>query len=175
MTTPWTSETALELARRHIEDDDEFNGAFIIGAPDVVGITPCLETPRETGAMIALQMLAGKLPHADWLAFIGDTYHIELDKEDDHPGSLQDAFLAGDPRVNEAAVTMCVCPDGPSYHTIQTYTRTDHGIEWDEPVVRDSMDGTNGVIYHLMMTILTTPNGIAPSAADGIEQYKVEI
>lgn len=174
MSTPWTPDVACDMVRTHIEAGS-FNGLYVMGTEETSGIVPCFESPRETGAMLALQVMAGKLPKPQWLIFLADTYHIELDDESDHPGSLEDAFKAGDPRVKEAAVVLCICPDGPTYQAIQTYVRDGIEIEWDEVDVQKNMTGLGGMMADLMLMVLETPHGVMPGAADGIEQIRMPL
>lgn len=171
---PWPAEVACDFARMHIEEG-EFNGLYLIGTPEATGVTPCIETPLETAGMLGLQILAGKMAHPEWLIFIADTYHIELDEGEDHPGPLEEKFISGDPRVKEASVVLCVCPDGPSYHAVQTYVRDGNEIEWDEVDVTTDVSGLGGVMYGVMLSVIATPFGVAPEAGDGIEQFRVEI
>lgn len=175
MNVPWPAEAACEFARMHIEEG-EFNGMFLLGNPDATGVVPCIETPLETAGMIGLQVIAGKMPHPEWLIFIADTYHIEVDtSEERFLGSLEEAFIAGDSRVKEASVALCVCPDGPSYHATQPYVRDGAEIEWEEAQVTTNVSGLGGVMYGVMRQLLATPFGVAPEAADGIDQFRVDL
>ena len=174
MSGPWPPEMACDFVQMHIEDGD-FNGAFVVGSEEEVGVVPCFETPRTTCALLALQVLAGKLPSPDWVIFLSDTYHIELENEADHPGSLEAAFKAGDPRVTEAAVVLCVCPDGPSYQVIQPYVRDGDEIEWGEVDRGKDVIQAGGVMHDLIVALLQTPYGIAPEAACGVEQIRMPL
>lgn len=171
---PWPVEGACEFARMHVEEGP-FNGLFLVGGPEVTGVVPCIESPLDTAGMIGLQILAGKLASPEWLIFIADTYHFEGDGPEPPAGSLGDAFLAGDPRVKEATVVLCICPDGPSYHATQTYVRDGEEIEWDEIDVSTDVAGLGGVMRGVMVNILATPYGVAPEAANFVEQLRVEL
>ena len=170
---PWPVEGACEFARMHVEEGP-FNGLFLVGGPDATGVVPCIENPLETVGMIGLQILAGKLASPEWMIFIADTYHFEGDGPE-FPSSLGDAFLAGDPRVKEATVVLCICPDGPSYHATQTYVRDGDEIEWDEIDASTDVAGLGGVMHGLMVNLLATPYGAMPEAGDYVEQLRVEL
>jgi hypothetical protein len=169
MSAPWPPEEALGLARENIEGGD-FNGLYLASMAEGNAVIPCIENPRATAAMFGLNVMAGRMESPDWIIFIGDTYHFSEDvPEEELPvGQLGDLFEAGDPRVKEAAVALCCCPDGPSYQAIQTYVRDGGEIEWDEVILQTDTSVIGGALWDLMVAVLATEFGAMPEAAQGL-------
>lgn len=99
----------LDMMREMIDHSGGATGCVMFGTADnMAGMIPHRGDAIEALVGIcALRStdLFGKVVH---VAIGADTYHEGVD----------------------ALLAVCVAPDGPTYCTVQTYTRTDEGVVW---------------------------------------------
>jgi hypothetical protein len=125
----------LGLMRDLIADNPRQNAIIVMGTQDGnVLVLPCEEVPPREAFAYALNARAvGAIDPLSWAAIISDTYLMSMPKDEleDRPESLAEAFKAGDSRISEGLVAMCVSPDGPSYCAQQGYRRDHDEIDFD--------------------------------------------
>lgn len=158
MSTPPTPDALLEMMRDMLTEDPQQNAVIFFGADGQDAIMPCLDHhPKQMLALLEAGARDGKIPRPDWIAIVTDSYAIAGREEEMpspmRPGLLGELFEAGDPRVREAILATCIAPDGPTYASQQKYTKTERGIEWDEPEDFPVQDAT-GTIANGMRRVL---------------------
>lgn len=139
MNAPPTAEELMATMQGMLIEDPEQNAMIFLGADDQDIVMPCTEHPTDMLAVLEQAIRNGILPSPHWIAILSDSYSIVVPEGEEmpamRPGLLGELFEAGDPRVKEAILAVCIAPDGPSYSKQQSYTKAAGTFVWDE--IRD--------------------------------------
>jgi hypothetical protein len=148
-----------------LSEDPEQNAVIFFSAGGREICMPCLALPPDQMLSLLQQAVRERaIPKPDWLAIVTDTYSLTTPSEEllaeMRRGLLGELFQAGDPRVTESILAVCIAPDGPTWSKQQNYTKAAGKIVWDEPfdLPPDDMGGdiANGMRRVLGMEAVRT-------------------
>lgn len=94
------------------KDDDDYRVSDVVCVP----VESNEELPR------ALITICLQLGPPDWVAILSDAYTMHFQPGEEHPGSLEPLFEAGDPRVKEELLMLAIHKNDDGIMVTRRYT-----------------------------------------------------